>query len=85
MRTGLVIMTARSPDTRVTAHPADSAGVRRKLPGQTSWPGSCGQGGTMNAFTVGHSADVYPPAPATMAAAPGRPLRQLTPALMGVG
>jgi hypothetical protein len=34
MRIGLVIMTARAHDARIAAHPADSAGVRCKPPGQ---------------------------------------------------
>ena len=34
MRIGLVIVTARAHDARIAAHPADSAGVRCKLPGQ---------------------------------------------------
>ncbi len=34
MRTGLVTMTACAHDARIATHPADSAGVRCKLPGQ---------------------------------------------------
>jgi len=34
MRIGLVVMTARACEARIAAHPADSAGVRCKLPGQ---------------------------------------------------
>ncbi len=34
IRIGLVIMTARAHDARIAAYPADSAGVRCKLPGQ---------------------------------------------------
>jgi hypothetical protein len=53
MRIGLVIMTARAHDARVDAHPADSAGVRRKLPDQTHGPAAAwGQGDTMNAFAA---------------------------------
>ena len=35
MRTGVVIMIARARDARIAALPADSAGARCKLPGQT--------------------------------------------------
>jgi hypothetical protein len=35
MRIGPVVMTARAHDARIAAHPADSAGVRCELPGQT--------------------------------------------------
>jgi hypothetical protein len=34
MRIGLILMTVRANDARMAAHPADSAGVRGKLPGQ---------------------------------------------------
>jgi hypothetical protein len=34
MRIGLVVMTARANEARIAAHPADSTGVRCKLPGQ---------------------------------------------------
>jgi hypothetical protein len=35
MRTGVVIMIARAHDARIAARPAECAGVRCKLPGQT--------------------------------------------------
>jgi hypothetical protein len=69
MRIGLVIVTVRAHDAHIAAYPADFAGVRCKLPGQTHGPAAAA--GSWHRAT-------------TIAAAPGR-RQQQAPALIGVG